>query len=77
MRPKFHRSDSILLGIDIVGAAGPDARCFTVGELDPECRYDFLGDFVLDVEQIVDRAIEALGPQMAAVVGIDQLGRDP
>ncbi len=37
---------------------------------------DRLGDLVLQFEQLIGRPIEALGPEMTLVLGVDELGRD-
>ena len=38
-----------------------------------ECGGDSLGDFVLHREQVIDRPIVALGPDLAAGSGFDEL----
>src|ERR1700728_113405 len=42
-------------------------------ELVMECESDASGDFILHLKQVCDVTVEALGPQMAAGLGLYQL----
>ena len=52
-------------------------RFLAIRERDPERRHDLLGDFVLNVENIINVPVETLGPNMTAVMGVDELSGDP
>ena len=51
-------------------------RFFTIGEVDPKCGYDLFGNLVLNSENVIDSAVEAFGPNVTAVAGVDELSCD-
>ena len=67
------RAQAMLPGLDIVGAAGEHQGLLAVGQAETQVGDDFLHDLVLDLEDVVEAAIMALSPEVAAIGGIDQL----
>jgi hypothetical protein len=64
------------IGFDVLGAAALDVLLFDAAELDRQRLDDLVHDLVLCGEDVVQLAVEAVGPQMAAALGVDQLGGD-
>src|SRR5215475_7834355 len=48
---------------------------FAFGQLHLHLSRQNEGDFILDGENVVDRAVIAFGPDVRAAIGIDKLGR--
>ena len=70
------------LELDVVGgdAARPlPPRALDLGDLDlrPDDHRDVRGDAVLEGEDVVERAVEVLGPEVRAGDAVDELGGDP
>ena len=66
-----------IVGLQITGRPGPKRLLGTAGQPDLERRADGAGDLFLHLEDIGDIPVVAVGPELVAVVGIDQLGADP
>ena len=64
-------------GLDIGGRRVAQPRLFALGQPDLHLGCQDEGDFVLDGENVVDGAVIAFRPEVRAVVGVDQLRRDP
>jgi hypothetical protein len=61
--------------LQIARAFGGDACGIAFGQLDLEGDGDCLGDFVLQFEEVGQLAVVALGPEMPARRGVDELRR--
>ena len=79
--PRRRKNHGIGTQIKVVGtevARGPVGRSARLGGL--QCRLDHAGHatrhFVLKIEDIFERAVEAVGPEMRAAGRIDQLSGD-
>ncbi len=59
-------------GLDLAGRGG-----FFAGQLHGQCRDDVGDDLVLKSEDVAQRAVVALGPEVMVVDGVDELGVDP
>ncbi len=70
------RAQIEVIGVEIVGMLSPgafDLRALQAGLDDAD---DLVGDLVLQVENVFQRAVVAVGPQMRPGRGLDQLRRD-
>jgi hypothetical protein len=65
-----------IVGGEIVGRRAPRAFDFGFQDARLDDADDALGDLVLEVEQIVERAFEPVRPEMRAGLGLDELGGD-
>src|SRR5208283_1014628 len=54
-----------------------EPRCFARAQFDLQGLNDLPGDLVLDYEDVVQLAIEAVGPEMSSGFRVDQLRGDP
>jgi hypothetical protein len=63
-------------GLQVVGLAAEYSDFLAGRQFDAQRRSDAVGDVVLNREEIVGGAVIALGPEVAAVESIDELGVD-
>src|SRR5262249_10975881 len=66
----------ISVGFDVAGGRLADRFLFLRKQLDLELLDDGVGDFVLDGKDIGQVPIIAIGPDMAAVLAVDELAGD-
>src|SRR5262249_13542241 len=67
----------MLIGKWTARALSPNPRLLAEGQADLQGRDDLLRDLVLQLEHIVQVAVEAVRPGMAAIEAVDQLRRQP
>src|SRR5258705_8767055 len=67
----------ILVSQRTAGAFAPHPCLFAKRQPNLKRRDNFLRDTILEVENIIDTAIVAIGPQVAAVQAVNQLRRQP
>ena len=63
--------------IEAVRRLAPGAPALSHPDLRLDRDHDLLGDLVLQVEDVIQTAIEAIGPEVIAAGRIDELCRDP
>jgi len=65
------------VGLDVVGRRLGDGLALLRQQLDLQLLHDRVRDLVLDCEDVGEVAIEAVGPDVPAVLAVDQLAGDP
>ena len=72
-----HASQVIVPGVEVLGPLDARALVLEVLQLRHDGGGDAVGDLVLYVEDVLQLAVEALGPDVVVGVGVDELRRDP
>ena len=67
----------VAVGLDVGGRRMRQCRLLGRQQVDLKRRDDLVGDVVLDGEDVVERAIVALRPDLGAGGAVDQPGGDP
>src|SRR6185369_2859679 len=75
--PILPREQEEVVGLRIAGPALLDRLFFFRQKLELERTNDRLGNLVLDLEDVGELAVVALGPDMPAGLAVDELGIDP
>lgn len=70
------RAQKKIVGVETVGPLALDALDLGPAQIGLYCRHHADGDLVLRREHVGQLAVVAFGPQMAAVLGVDQLAGD-
>ena len=68
--------ESQLPGFDIGGTPGQQQRLLALGQFDLQCRHGFLGNLVLQLEQLAVRSFIALGPDVMPALRFDEVHRN-
>ncbi|HEX9785037.1 MAG TPA: hypothetical protein VGA56_20205 [Opitutaceae bacterium] len=74
---EFGGTQEKVVGLGIVRGTPPNPRLLAPPQLDVKLGDDGSHDLVLNRENVIDRAIEAIGPHMLSGHGIDELHIDP
>ena len=78
MRPEIRqRLEHQVVGGEVFGALALGQRDFGGADRRVHRAGDPFGDLVLEVEDVLEHTVIAVGPDMRAAGGVDQLGRDP
>ena len=75
--PELPPPQHAVVSLEVLGLAAPRQTALALTELAGERRHDPAGHLVLDLEDVREVAIEALGPEMMSGCRFHQLRRDP
>ena len=73
----LHPAQEGVIGLQVVRVFAHDVPLLLQRELQLQRRHDLLHDLILQRKDVLQRAVIALGPQVIAGRGIDQLRGDP